>query len=61
MIQRSGDAPTEAAKAIVGEFVPLKLVADLCYGDGCVTVPLLAPEHTQTIKSMKHSSLSRWI
>ena len=47
---RSGDAPTEAAKAIVGEFVPLKLVADLCYGDECVTVPLLAPEHTQTIK-----------
>lgn len=48
---RTGDTPTEAAKAIVGMNVPVKLVADLCYGDGCVTVPLLASAHTTTIKA----------
>ena len=46
----SGDTPTEAAKAIVGKNVPIKLVADLCYNDGCATAPVLAPAHTQTIK-----------
>ena len=30
---RSGDAPTEAAKALVGKYVPIKLVADVCYKD----------------------------
>ena len=27
---RSGETPTEAAKALVGKYVPLKMVADLC-------------------------------
>ena len=47
----SGDTPTKAAKAIVGKSVPIKLVADLCYNDGCATAPALAPAHTQTIKA----------
>lgn len=47
---RTGDAPTEAAKAIVGKYVPVKLVADLCYGDACSAYPVLSAAHTATIK-----------
>ncbi|MEL5896393.1 hypothetical protein AAE250_23240 [Bacteroides sp. GD17] len=47
---RTGDAPTEAAKAIVGEYVPIKLVADICYGDACSAYPILSAAHTATIK-----------
>ena len=42
---RTGDKPTEAAKAIVGKYVPIKMVADLCY-DGPH-----APAHTALIKA----------
>ena len=48
---RAAGTPTEAAKAIVGKYVPIKLVADLCYEDACATAPALAPAHTQTIKA----------
>lgn len=41
----TGDAPTEAAKALIGKNVPVKLVADLCY-DGPH-----APAHTALIKA----------
>ena len=47
---RSNDAPTEAAKALVGKNVPIKLVADICYDDDCAVAPLLAAAHTVTIK-----------
>jgi len=47
---RTGDAPTEAAKALVGKYVPIKLVADLCYGDACSVYPILSAAHTATIK-----------
>lgn len=47
---RSGDAPTEAAKALVGKYVPIKLVADVCYKDACAAGSLLAAAHTATIK-----------
>ena len=47
---RTGDAPTEAAKALVGKYVPIKLVADLCYGDACSAYPILSAAHTATIK-----------
>ena len=47
---RAAGTPTEAAKAIVGKYVPIKLVADLCYKDDCVAEPKLTPAHTQTIK-----------
>ena len=47
---RSGDAPTEAAKALVGKYVPIKLVADVCYEDACAAGSLLAAAHTATIK-----------
>ena len=50
----SGDQPTEAAKAIVGQYVPIKLVADLCNDnyakvlikeyDAFIIEPLQAPE-----------------
>lgn len=39
------DKPTEAAKAIVGRYVPIKLIADLCF-DGPH-----APAHTALIKA----------
>ncbi|WP_455608624.1 hypothetical protein [Bacteroides rodentium] len=47
---RTGDTPTEAAKALVGKYVPIKLVADLCYGDACSAYPVLSVAHTTTIK-----------
>lgn len=50
----SGDEPTEAAKALVGQYVPIKLVADLCGNnyakvlikeyDAFIIEPLQAPE-----------------
>lgn len=40
------DKPTEAAKAIVGKLVPIKMVADLCYDS-----PLHAAAHTALIKA----------
>ena len=50
----SGDQPTEAAKALVGQLVPIKLVADLCGNnyakvlikeyDAYIIEPLQAPE-----------------
>lgn len=40
--------PTEAAKALVGQIVPIKLVADLCYGDATPGHPAA---HTEVIKA----------
>ena len=40
--------PTEAAKALVGQSVPIKLVADLCYGDATPGHPAA---HTEVIKA----------
>ena len=40
--------PTEAAKALVGQIVPVKLVADLCYGDATPGHPAA---HTEVIKA----------
>ena len=50
----SGDQPTEAAKALVGQYVPIKLVADLCNNnyakvlikeyDAYIIEPLQAPD-----------------
>ena len=40
--------PTEAAKALVGQIVPIKLVADLCYGDATLGHPAA---HTEVIKA----------
>ncbi len=40
--------PTEAAKALVGQIVPIKLVADLCYGD---VTPGHPAAHTEVIKA----------
>ena len=40
--------PTEAAKALVGQIVPVKLVADLCYGDATPEHPAA---HTEVIKA----------
>ena len=45
---RSGEQPTEAAKALVGELVPIKLVADLCYDE---TDAKYAKAHLETIKA----------
>ncbi|MCI5664809.1 MAG: hypothetical protein MR319_11060 [Mediterranea sp.] len=42
---RSGDKPTEAAKALVGKYIPVQLVADLC-DDGAHTAA-----HYEVIKS----------
>lgn len=46
---RSGDQPTEAAKAIVGEYVPVKMIANLCV-DGHPTSAKTDVAHTETIK-----------
>ena len=40
--------PTEAAKALVGQIVSIKLVADLCYGDATPGHPAA---HTEVIKA----------
>jgi len=45
---RSGEEPTEAAKALVGELVPIKLIADLCYDE---TDAKYAKAHLETIKA----------
>lgn len=39
---RTGDAPTEAAKAIVGKYVPIKMVADICNDN-------VAPVHSHVV------------
>ena len=41
---------TSSWKALVGKYVPIKLVADVCYKDACAAGSLLAAAHTATIK-----------
>jgi len=45
----SGKTPTYAAKALVGKFVPIKMLADLCYDDG--EEEKMEKAHTATIKA----------
>ncbi|MDE6181035.1 MAG: hypothetical protein K2G02_07995 [Phocaeicola sp.] len=46
---RVGSQPTEAARALVGEYVPVKMMADLCYDDG--TKGIMEVAHTETLKA----------